>query len=71
MKRISPLALSNLLRDAFMSGAGIHPYTRIPEDVQERWLTYSPEGAVLDRYEEIQQAIEEHNNEVIKVQRDT
>jgi hypothetical protein len=53
-----------------MTGAGVPDNVRIPDQIQRRWLEYMPEGAVLDRYKEIQEAIEEHNREIIKVQHD-
>lgn len=51
MSGVKPLDLSNLLRHAFMSGAGYGAGDRISDFDVQRWVEYNPEG--LKPYERI------------------
>lgn len=67
--KVKPLDLSNILRDAFLSGAGVAKNGAIPEDVYRRWVEYD-----LDEnpcFERIVDALREHKDAVSLVERGT
>lgn len=53
MAKLSPLTLSNLLRHAFMTGAGYGELERISEDHQQAWTSYEPPEPLYQRVHDV------------------
>lgn len=63
MTKLSPLALSNLIRHAFMAGAGYGPMEQITDAHQRAWATYEPPEPLFAR---VHDALYQQTGEAIR-----